>query len=104
MPAKFQTETLPEAAIMVDCRYLVLERQSSRLSGSPSGLSPRAFSLRPLPDGNKLKADEVGIRRKQVHEARVIRGAEAAEPGIIRRRRPSSSMASATRDPSRRGD
>lgn len=33
----------------------------------------------------KPTAADIGLSRKQVHEARIIRDAEAAEPGIVRR-------------------
>lgn len=39
-----------------------------------------------VPDGNgKATAADVGLSRKQVHEARQIRDAENAKPGIVRR-------------------
>lgn len=39
-----------------------------------------------LPDGNVLPtAADIGLTPKAVHEARVIRDAEAADPGIVRR-------------------
>lgn len=40
-----------------------------------------------VPDGNGFVATttDIGLTRKQVHEARQIRDAEEAEPGIVRR-------------------
>ncbi|NKK85538.1 hypothetical protein GFL80_14970 [Rhizobium leguminosarum bv. viciae] len=39
-----------------------------------------------VPDGNvKATAADFGLSRKDVHEARLIRDAEAADPGVIRR-------------------
>lgn len=37
-----------------------------------------------VPDGN-MSTDEIGISRKAIHEAREIRDAEEADPGIVRR-------------------
>ncbi|MBX4966862.1 hypothetical protein [Rhizobium binae] len=39
-----------------------------------------------VPDGNiKATVEDIGLSRKDVHEARQIRDAEAADPGIVRR-------------------
>jgi hypothetical protein len=39
-----------------------------------------------LPDGKVLPtAEDIGLTRKQIHEARQIRDAERAEPGIVHR-------------------
>ena len=38
-----------------------------------------------VPDENKLSVSDIGLTRKDVHEARQIRDAETAEPGIVRR-------------------
>jgi len=40
-----------------------------------------------IPDGNNkpATAEELGISRKEIHEAPVIRDAEKTEPGIVRR-------------------
>lgn len=38
-----------------------------------------------VPDENKLSAEDLGLSRKDIHEARQIRDAEVAEPGIISR-------------------
>ncbi|AEG54053.1 hypothetical protein GOB42_27050 [Sinorhizobium meliloti] len=39
-----------------------------------------------VPDGNiKATAADIGLSRKDVHEARLIRDAEKAEPGLVRR-------------------
>lgn len=39
-----------------------------------------------VPDGNnKPTAADIGISRKDIHEAREIRDAEEADPGIVRR-------------------
>ena len=38
-----------------------------------------------VPDGNKLSIREIGLNRKEIHEARQIRDAEEVEPGIVRR-------------------
>jgi len=37
-----------------------------------------------VPDGNKLSPEDVGLTRKDIHEARMIRDAEQASPGIVR--------------------
>lgn len=37
-----------------------------------------------VPDGNKLSTADLGISRKDIHEARIIRDAEKAQPGIVR--------------------
>jgi hypothetical protein len=37
------------------------------------------------PDGCKLTADDLGLRRDEIHEARKIRDAEAVDPGAIDR-------------------
>ena len=36
-------------------------------------------------DSNKLSPQDLGIRRDEIHEARKLRDAEAAEPGIVQR-------------------
>ena len=39
-----------------------------------------------LPEGEKVPtASAVGLSHKDIHEARIIRDAEKAEPGIVRR-------------------
>jgi hypothetical protein len=39
-----------------------------------------------VPNGNgKATAEEIGLSRKDIHEARIIRDAEKADPGITRR-------------------
>lgn len=38
-----------------------------------------------VPDENKLSAEDLGLSRKDIHQARQIRDAEVAEPGIISR-------------------
>lgn len=38
-----------------------------------------------VPDGNVATVTDLGLTRKQVHEARQIRNAEAVSPGIVRR-------------------
>ncbi|MCP4562536.1 MAG: hypothetical protein GY873_39135 [Bosea sp.] len=39
-----------------------------------------------VPGGNAIATtSEVGLTRKQVHEARKIRDAEASDPGLVRR-------------------
>jgi hypothetical protein len=37
-----------------------------------------------VPDENGFTAAEAGLTRKQIHEARTIRDAEKASPGIVR--------------------
>jgi hypothetical protein len=36
-------------------------------------------------DPNKLSMADLGLRREQIHDARIIRDAEAADPGLVRR-------------------
>lgn len=38
-----------------------------------------------LPDENKVRAADLGLTHKDIHEARLIRDAEDADPGIVRR-------------------
>ena len=38
-----------------------------------------------VPDENVATTSDIGLTRKEVHEARQLRDAEAAEPGIVRR-------------------
>lgn len=38
-----------------------------------------------VPDGNGFTAASAGLSRKAIHEARVIRDAERADPGVVRR-------------------
>ena len=45
----------------------------------------RAGALKTVPDENGFTAAEAGLTRKDIHEARIIRDAEAADPGITRR-------------------
>lgn len=48
------------------------QRGSAKAVDDPNGFSP-------------VKASDLGLRRDQIHEARLIRDAEAADPGIVRR-------------------
>lgn len=54
-----------------------------------------------VPNGNEVKptAADIGLSRKQIHEARIVRDAEAADPGIVRRT--TDSEISAGRAPTR---
>ncbi len=38
-----------------------------------------------IPDGNFATAAEIGLTHKDIHDARQIRDAEQADPGVIRR-------------------
>lgn len=38
-----------------------------------------------LPEQKKVSVEEIGLTHKAIHEARIIRDAEAADPGIVRR-------------------
>jgi hypothetical protein len=38
-----------------------------------------------VPDENGFTAAEAGLTRKEIHEARIVRDAEAADPGVTRR-------------------
>lgn len=58
-----------------------------------------------VPDGNikPATAEGIGLTRKEVHEARVIRDAERAEPGIVQRtlELPRVSVSASLRQPQR---
>jgi hypothetical protein len=36
-----------------------------------------------IPNENSAKVTDIGLTHKDIHEARIIRDAEAAEPGIV---------------------
>ncbi len=38
-----------------------------------------------LPDGNSATVSDIGLTHKDIHDARLIRNAEAADPGLVRR-------------------
>jgi hypothetical protein len=37
-----------------------------------------------VPNGNKLSPQDLGLSRKDIHEARQLRNAEAAKPGVVK--------------------
>jgi hypothetical protein len=64
-------------------RRLADEYDQARINGTASAQGQRTDLL---PDEKKVPtAADLGLSHKEVHEARVIRDAEEAEPGIVRR-------------------
>ncbi|MBN9242450.1 MAG: SAM-dependent methyltransferase [Mesorhizobium sp.] len=59
---------------------LAKEYDAARPAGAEKGGRPKT-----VPDGNGFTAEEVGLTRKQVHEARQMRDAIEHDPGIVRR-------------------
>lgn len=90
--AKKAHDELIAAAYRVQADALEIDAQAKRrLADEYDAAQERgevATDGRPktVPDGNgKATAADIGLSRKQIHEARSIRDAEKAEPGIIRR-------------------
>lgn len=54
--------------------YDAAQPKEARLGGRP----------KTVPDGNGFTAAEAGLSRKTIHEARIIRDAEVAHPGIVK--------------------
>lgn len=54
--------------------YDAAQPKEARLGGRP----------KTVPDGNGFTAAEAGLSRKAIHEARIIRDAEVAHPGIVK--------------------
>lgn len=64
-------------------RRLADEYDEARINGTASAQGQRTDLL---PDEKKVAtAAELGLTHKEIHEARLIRDAEKAEPGIVRR-------------------
>ena len=64
-------------------RRLADEYDQARINGTASAQGQRTDLL---PDEKKVAtAAELGLTHKEIHEARLIRDAEAVEPGIVRR-------------------
>lgn len=61
-------------------RRLADEYDAAQPHDSKKGGRPKT-----VPDDNGFTAASVGLTRKDIHEARLIRDAENAEPGIVRR-------------------
>lgn len=59
---------------------LAKEYDAARPAGAEKGGRPKT-----VPDGNGFTAEEVGLTRKQVHEARQMRDVIEHDPGIVRR-------------------
>ena len=65
-------------------RRLADEYDAAQARGEVAG--PATGRPKSVPDGNALPAvSDLGLTRKAVHEARQLRDAEAAAPGVIRR-------------------
>jgi hypothetical protein len=61
-------------------RRLADEYDAAQERGEASTGRPKS-----IPDGKTFTATEIGLTSKDIHEARQIRDAEKAEPGIVRR-------------------
>lgn len=59
---------------------LAKEYDAARPAGAEKGGRPKT-----VPDGNGFTAEEAGLTRKQVHEARQMRDVIEHDPGIVRR-------------------
>lgn len=65
-------------------RRLADEYDAAQARGEVAG--PTTGRPKSVPDGNALPAvADLGLTRKAIHEARQLRDAEAAAPGVIRR-------------------
>lgn len=93
--AKQAHDDLIAAAYRAQADALVIEAQAKRrladeydaaqLRGEVAKASVRTDIV---PNGNDVRpatAADLGISRKEIHEARIVRDAEAASPGIVRR-------------------
>ncbi len=70
-------------ALLIDSQAkmrLADEYDDAQPDGAERGGRPKT-----VPEENGFTAAEAGLDRKQIYEARQIRDAEAADPGIIRR-------------------
>lgn len=90
--AKGAHDTLIAAAHRAQADALEIEAQAKRRLADEYDAAQERGEARSrggdrtskLPDG-KFGPSDVGLNDKQLHEARVIRDAEASEPGIVRR-------------------
>lgn len=88
--AKGAHDALIAAAHRAQADALEIEAKAKRrLADEYDAAQPEnaAVAGRPksVPDGNAFTAAAVGLTRKDIHEAREIRDAENADPGIVRR-------------------
>jgi hypothetical protein len=89
--AKGAHDTLIAAAHRAQADALVIEAQAKRRLADEYDAAQERGEVatgRPktIPGGNtSATVAEVGLSSKEIHEARIIRDAEAAEPGIVRR-------------------
>jgi hypothetical protein len=91
--AKGAHDTLIAAAHRAQADALEIEAQAKRRladeydaaqeRGEVAGPSDRHSNSRA--EANKATATEIGLTHKEIHEARTIRDAELADPGIVRR-------------------
>jgi hypothetical protein len=88
--AKGAHDTLIAEAHRAQANALKIEAQAKeRLADEYDAAQDRGDAAKPgkpvnVPDGNnKAKVDETGLTRKQVHDARRIRNAELAQPGVV---------------------
>ena len=91
--AKGAHDTLIAAAHRAQADALEIEAQAKRRladeydaaqeRGEVAGPSDRHSNSRA--EANKATATEIGLTHKEIHDARTIRDAEAADPGIVRR-------------------
>jgi hypothetical protein len=64
-------------------RRLADEYDAAQERGEVAGPSDRHSNSRA--EANKATATEIGLTHKEIHDARIIRDADAADPGIVRR-------------------
>lgn len=89
--AKDAHDILIAAAYRAQADALEIESQAKRRLADEYDAAQERGEVRTradnqhVPPGNKPTVEEIGLTRKQIHEARQIRDAEKAEPGIIRR-------------------
>lgn len=88
--AKGAHDALIAAAHRAQADALEIEAKAKRrLADEYDAAQPKnaAVAGRPksVPDENAFTAAAVGLTRKDIHEARTIRDAEKADPGIVRR-------------------
>lgn len=92
--AKGAHDTLIAAAHRAQADALEIEAQAKRRLADEYDAAQERGEVASQRDGKlgrseperlKPTAEDVGLSRKEIHEARIIRDAEAAEPGIVRR-------------------
>lgn len=89
--AKGAHDSLIAAAHRAQAHALEIEAQAKRRLADEYDAAQERGEVRTRADNqhvpleNKLRVADIGISRKDIHEARIIRDAEETDPGIVRR-------------------